>query len=196
MSLKRQAKVMTPAMEQSVLMHLEGSRYPTHYKVRFLLSIKAGLRAVEIASLTWSMITDASGDISTEIALVDDASKGNGGRIVPLNKDLKAALVELQIERGDKAQPNNPVVYSERGLRMTPHTVSIWFNKLYKRLGLEGCTSHSGRRTFATRTAKAIIGTGGSLKDIQELLGHASLQTTQRYIQGSETAKAKVVDLI
>jgi integrase len=56
-------------------------------------------------------------------------------------------------------------------------------------------SSHSGRRTFITRTANKIVEAGGSLRDVQELAGHTSLSTTQRYIQGDTAAKRRVVDL-
>jgi integrase/recombinase XerD len=59
-----------------------------------------------------------------------------------------------------------------------------------------GASSHSGRRTFITNAAKKIVEAGGSLRDVQELAGHASLATTQRYIQGDTEAKHKVVALI
>jgi integrase len=59
----------------------------------------------------------------------------------------------------------------------------------------DGASSHSGRRTFVTRCAKNIVAAGGSLRDVQELAGHASLATTQRYIQGDTAAKRRVVDL-
>ena len=51
------------------------------------------------------------------------------------------------------------------------------------------------RRTFITRIAKKIVEAGGSLRDVQELAGHASLSTTQRYIQGDSAAKRRVVDM-
>ena len=63
-------------------------------------------------------------------------------------------------------------------------------------LGFSGASSHSGRRTFITKAAKEIVEAGGSLRDVQELAGHASLATTQRYIQGDTEAKRKVVALI
>jgi integrase len=63
-------------------------------------------------------------------------------------------------------------------------------------LGMQGCSSHSGRRTFITRAARKISEAGGSLRDIQQLAGHASLQTTARYIEGDAEAKRKVVALI
>jgi integrase len=64
-----------------------------------------------------------------------------------------------------------------------------------EKLGLDGASSHSGRRTFVTRCAKNIVAAGGSLRDVQELAGHTSLATTQRYIQGDTAAKRRVVDL-
>ena len=70
------------------------------------------------------------------------------------------------------------------------------FSSWYKKLGLIGCSSHSGRRTFITETAKKISLVNGSLKDIQMMVGHSSLQTTQRYIESDSEAQRKVVNLI
>jgi integrase len=72
----------------------------------------------------------------------------------------------------------------------------VWFHRLYADLGFTGASSHSGRRTFITRAAKKIVEAGGSLRDVQELAGHSSLATTQRYIQGDTDAKRKVVGMI
>ncbi|MBF0383456.1 MAG: site-specific integrase [Magnetococcales bacterium] len=196
MGLSKQAKIMSQTMEKMVLRHLEDSRQPARDKVMFLLSHKAGLRAKEIAAITWAMVIDANGNIGKEIRLENIAAKGNSGRVIPLNAELMAALVALHMDRGDMAQPQNTIVHSERGLRMSAPTVTNWFHKLYKKLGLQGCSSHSGRRTFATRAAKAIVGAGGSLRDVQQLLGHSSLATTQRYLDGSENAKQRVVDMV
>jgi integrase/recombinase XerD len=73
--------------------------------------------------------------------------------------------------------------------------LQFWFHRLYQSLGFAGASSHSGRRTFVTRCAKKIVEAGGSLRDVQELAGHASLATTQRYIQGDTAAKRRVFDL-
>ncbi len=79
---------------------------------------------------------------------------------------------------------------------MSAGSVTVWFHRLYNDLGLIGCSSHSGRRTFITRAARRIVEAGGSLRDIQQLAGHANLGTTQRYIEGSSDAKRKLVNLI
>ena len=59
-----------------------------------------------------------------------------------------------------------------------------------------GCSSHSGRRTFITETSKKISTVGGSLRDVQMMVGHSSLQTTQRYIESDSESQKKVVDLL
>ncbi len=79
---------------------------------------------------------------------------------------------------------------------MSAASVAVWFHRLYSDLGLSGCSSHSGRRTFITRAAHRIVEAGGSLRDVQQLAGHANLGTTQRYIEGSTEAKRRVVALI
>ena len=61
---------------------------------------------------------------------------------------------------------------------------------------MTGCSSHSGRRTFITRAARKVCEVGGSVRDVQQFAGHASLQTTQRYIEGDTEAKRKLVQLI
>ena len=74
--------------------------------------------------------------------------------------------------------------------------LAIRFLTLYRDLGFKGASSHSGRRTFITKAAKRCIEGGGSLRDVQQLAGHSSLATTQRYIEGSSDAKRRIVDLI
>jgi integrase len=79
---------------------------------------------------------------------------------------------------------------------MTPVGIVCWFAKAYRTIGLEGCSSHSGRRTFITRAARLVHKAGGSLRDVQLLAGHRSIQTTQRYIDGDTDAQRKLVSLI
>lgn len=161
-----------------------------------LLSLKAGLRACEISQLTWSMVLDAEGDVADAILLENAATKGNkGGRKVYLHDDLREALVNLMPTRR-VTSPGTCVVHSERGKRLSANSICNWFASFYRNVGFAGCTSHSGRRTFITNAAKKIVTVGGSLRDVQELAGHASLQTTQSYIEGDTAAKQKVIQLI
>ena len=79
---------------------------------------------------------------------------------------------------------------------MTPRGVVNWFKAVYVDLGFEGCSSHSGRRTFITRSARLLAKSGGSLRDIQELAGHRALTTTERYIEGDREAQRRLVNML
>ena len=192
----KQAKILSQREIGQVLHHIKRTRYPLRGQVMFLLSIKAGLRAKEISHLTWGMVTDASGRVGEALHLPDNSSKGKSGRTIPLNKQLREALCDLYNSYPQKPGHDKYIIFSERGTKMIPCNVSHWFKKVFKALRLEGCSSHSGRRTFVTNAAKNIIGAGGSLRDVQQLAGHTSLQMTQSYIEGDSEAKRKVVQLI
>ncbi len=143
------------------------------------------------------MVTEADGRVADSIALEDRASKGRGGgRTIPMHPLLREALAALQAQRGDLAARDRPVVDSERGTGLSAASVAVWFHRLYSGIGLAGCSSHSGRRTFITRAARKIVEAGGSLRDVQQLAGHAQLGTTQGYIDGSSEAKRRVVEMI
>ena len=200
----KQAKVLSEPQIKATTQYLGTTRNSPRDSVMFLLSVKSGLRAKEIASLTWQMVTDSEGNIADAIALQNIASKGkNGGRTIPLNRELKQALEALKefaaAKRAEKGFPFDlaaNVVTSERGERLSPNSVAHWFKRLYGNLGFDGCSSHSGRRTAITRWAKNTSRVGGSLWDVQELAGHSSLSTTQRYVQGDTAAKRKLVDMV
>lgn len=200
MALGKQAKVLTSQQIQLVLSFLATTRDPERNRLILLLSIRAGLRAKEIASLTWSMVMDANGAIAECIHLEDIASKGKSGRIIPLNKQLKG---ELQLARENLLSTFSVVemralrvIQTQRSNTTSAQVVVNLFKSWYTRCGLLGCSSHSGRRTFITNAAKKISTVGGSIRDVQVLAGHSSLQTTQRYIESDSEAKRRVVELV
>ena len=200
MGIGKQAKILTKQQADIISDYLLSKRNGIRNHAIFLLSVKAGLRAKEISALKWCMILKSDGTLGEEIHLTNEASKGSGGgRAIPLNKQLRQALLNLF----DDEVKNNTVfdahkdfvVRTERRSSTTPQAVVNQFQGWYEAFGLVGCSSHSGRRTFITNTARKISTVGGSLKDIQVLAGHSSLQTTQRYIDENKDAKRRVVDL-
>lgn len=78
MALNKQAKILTSKQQELALSYLERTRYPLRNKIIFMLSYKAGLRAKEIANLSWLMVCDSEGHLSREINLINKASKGQG----------------------------------------------------------------------------------------------------------------------
>jgi integrase/recombinase XerD len=79
---------------------------------------------------------------------------------------------------------------------MRASSIVNWFAVHYRAAGLVGCSSHSGRRTFVTRAARVIHKAGGSLRDVQLLAGHRSIDMTQRYIDGDTDAQRRLVRLL
>ena len=196
MGLGKQAKTLTKGQIDAALGYLSNTRHPARNRVILLLSVKAGLRAKEIASLTWEMVTTSDGEIGNAIHLRNTASKGRtGGRVIPLNKELRAALLDLR--RSPLSERPSPfVVTTERSSRTSPQAIVNLFSRWYDELGFNGCSSHSGRRTFITNAARKIPTVGGSLRDVQALAGHSNLSTTQRYIESHAEAQRRIVELV
>jgi len=184
------AKIITANNLKKVLAELKNARE----RAMVLLSLKAGLRAVEIAYLKWGAVREDD----TVIELV--STKGGKPRTVPVNKELREALQAYRAEC-KRTTGDGDLIFTARhakpGEPLTPNAVAAWFRDLYtRRLRLTGYSSHSGRRTFATQAARKATLVGASLRDVQDMLGHASLHTTQRYLEPSSDAKRKLVDLV
>jgi integrase len=190
--LGKRAKILSDDNIRDLLAFTTLTRYLPRNQVMVLLSVKAGLRAGEIASLTWSMVTDSTGEIGTVIALEDQAAKKKNGRVIPVHPELADALTTLR----NVTEGNGLLIRSERGGPMTPASVVNWFATAYRAIGVTGCSSHSGRRTFVTRAARLVHTAGASLRDVQILAGHRSIQTTQGYIDGDTDAQRRLVALI
>ncbi len=188
----RQAKTLTQRDLMKVLKLAGRGRHGQRNRVMVLLSVKAGLRAGEIAALSWPMVCDARSRVGRVIEVRDQAAKNHRGRILPMHPEIHAELVKL----GQLAGRSGPVIRSERGGAMHADSVVNWFASLYRKAGLAGCSSHSGRRTFVTNAARLVARAGGSLRDVQQLAGHASIAMTQRYIEGDDQAKRRLVCML
>ena len=188
------AKVLAPADVRRLEARAALGRFAARDRAIVKLSFKAGLRACEIAGLNWSMVLSTDGRVGPSLFVTDGIAKNGRGRRVPVHRELRRALCLLHRLSGQPAL--GPVIQSERGGHMTSKGVVNWFAAHYRSLGLEGCSSHSGRRTFITRSARLIAKVGGSLRDVQELAGHRALTTTERYIEGDRDAQRKLVRML
>jgi integrase len=194
MGLGKQAKTLSKGQVEAVLGYLAKTRWPTRNRVIFLLSAKAGLRAKEIAGLNWRMVTDARGQIGQAIYLENTASKGQSGRVIPMNDELRTAIAAYA--KTTIIASSSFLIESERSNRISAQAIVNLFWRWYQHIGFDGCSSHSGRRTFITNTARKISTVGGSLRDVQMLAGHTNLRTTQRYIEANPEAQMKIVELV
>lgn len=189
----RQAKLLTKKQLARLLRHVNTHSDPLRSRVVILLSVKAGLRAAEIAKLEWPMVLGPTGVIGHALEIDDSIAKKNAGRRVPIHPDLRRELRLLHRRDGGH---DGPIIRSARGGALKPNSVVNWFIALFKEMGFAGCSSHSGRRTFITAAARMLPKTGGSLRDVQLLAGHSSIETTQQYIEGYTRAQQKLVSLL
>lgn len=167
MSQGKQAKILNQKQVVAVLNHLKSTRYPERNEVIFLLSIKAGLRAKEIALLTWGMVIDGSGIVNDIIQLEDKASKGKSGRTIPINTELRSSLTQQKIIY--KLVTNRPILSElEDAIRKLAAGVepieSVEKEQAKQIKAAAGFTEDNELANFLSRLR--IVGTAGSLIEI------------------------------
>jgi integrase len=200
----KQAKTFDDAQFDKFLKFIdENSTLPARDRLMAMLSFKAGLRAGEIAKIDLNAMTTVDGKIAPVISIFSNVGKKNRQREIPMHAEVRKALAEF-IKAFPKAtfvaissRPFRHAVRYGRPLpttyeRASPDAVTRYLNKLYRKAGFEGASTHSGRRTFGTKAARVANMHHCSLRDVQLLLGHARLETTERYLEPSEDS----VDLV
>ena len=105
------------------------NRYGLRDQTIFYFSVKCGLRSKEISHLKWSMVMDSDGSVGDYLNLPNSSSKGNSGRIVPLNRDLKQNLEDLlldHIQYKDFDPTTSYIVHLEQSWIFPAMVASIW----------------------------------------------------------------------
>ncbi len=194
----RQAKILTRRNIRQLLATAgRNGRCPQRDRLIVLLATMAGLRACEIARLTWGMALDADGHVARVLDVRGSIAKRGRGRRVPMHPKLRRALSDWKRQQPrERLAPDAIVLPSLRGGALKPNSIVNWFVATCRTAGLEGCSSHSGRRTFITVAARRAHWAGASLRDVQMLAGHRSIETTQGYIDGDTFAQRRLVAMI
>ncbi|UOD50381.1 tyrosine-type recombinase/integrase [Orrella daihaiensis] len=185
-----QAKTLTQSEVEQVLRYAASTRYPQRNRALLLTSLWSGMRVGEIAALKVSDVQNSDGSIKTEVRLAAAQTKGKHGRVVFLNDKLREELAAYLNTRRIK-QPTQPLFYTEKAAGWTANTLTQWFHWTYKKAGIAGASSHSGRRTFITTLASKGIG----VRVLASLAGHRSIAVTQAYIDVNDEMKRAAVQL-
>ena len=188
-----QAKTLTPAEIEKVLLHIAGKRNAQRDRVMFLLTVWAGFRVGEVAGLRISDVRNTDGSIRAEIYLAADRVKHGHAGVVYLNERLQQEL-EAYVDGRNWQDVQQALFCTLANPRkgFSANTLTQHFHYLYKGAGISGGSSHSGRRTFITTLANK----GVSVRLLASLVRHANISTTQRYIDVNDDMKRQAVELI
>lgn len=157
-----------------------------------MLSYGAGLRACEIASLRICDVIDSNGDARANVLLESWQTKGSKRQQAVLSEKLRKEITNYVKTHRCNASINSPLLVSQKGGGFSSQTIQQIFRNLYKQIGLDGASSHSGRRTMLTKLAER----GVHARVIQQIARHSSLATTQRYIDVSPHLLRNAVEML
>ena len=189
----KQAKLLTDAEFKRLTAIVNSLRYPNRNHTIVALSFYAGLRACEIAALCVGDVFDEAGGVKDTIYLNSAQTKGSDSATVLVNTKLKRKLVKFAKQYPVQVSTRTaPLLFSAKGGGFTAQTVVNLFKRLYKMAGIDGASSHSGRRQFVTQLADR----GINARLVQVLARHKHLSTTQRYIDVNESKLRGAIELI
>jgi len=188
-----QARALGAAEMEQVLEHVNAGRHAHRNRCFILLTHLAGLRVGEVASLRWLDVMNADGQIKEEVRLLPEMTKGKHARTVFISTRLRQELQQYADIYRRAAPLDCPLFYSQKGARsgFTANSLTQTIAKLYRGAGLDGATSHSGRRTFLTNLANK----GTAIHLLRTLAGHRSISTTATYLYSSPTQLKAAVEL-
>lgn len=169
------------------------SKWPERDDLIFLLSHRAGLRAAEIAKLDIDALTDAGGKIAAKLIVDKACGKYGRAREIPMHPQLADAVLRFR-----RRHPEHTFIAFKQhdpSQRMSANALTVHMWRIYKTAGFDGASSHSGRRTFVTKLARRANTFSASLRDVQLLAGHASLETTEAYVEPTEEVFSMVASL-
>ena len=189
----KQAKLLNIKEHKRLTAVINGKRYPTRNHTIVALSFYAGLRACEIASLKVKDVFNENYEVRDSIRLTSSQTKGNEAGTVLVSKRLVAQLEKFGRQYRSKLKKRDaPLLFSAKGGGFSAQTIINLFQNLYAEAGIDGASSHSGRRQFVTELADK----GINARVVQALARHKHLNTTMRYIDINENKMRNAIELV
>jgi len=174
LSPRLEKRIPSPLEETQVEVLLDApGNDPASVRTRAILELlyATGIRCAELVGLD-------VGEVDLEARMVRVLGKGRKERIVPFGTRAREALRAWLQARAGLRPKTDAVFISLRGSRLSDRSVRALFSRRVRQVALtRKCSPHTLRHSFATH----LLARGADLRAIQELLGHASLSTTQRY---------------
>ncbi len=196
-----QARTLTDKELNLLLLYINTRKHSARNRAMVLMTYYAGMRIGEVTATKISDILELDGTIKQELNLTAEQTKGRHARTVVLADKLRKELQSyLQTRFSNKElialtyseKLHKPLFVTQKREGFDANTGCYLMHSLYKGAGLYGASSHSGRRSFITNLSSKSV----PLKVLMDLVGHRSLQTTQRYIDVTQDMKRAAVELV
>jgi len=186
-----QAKTLTEREFKQLMRYALGYRHSLRNQTMILCTHWAGMRVGEVSALRYCDAIDANGAVLAEVRLAAEQTKGKYGRTIYLPERLRKALATYVASHPMRI-PTAPLFYTQKRMGFDHNTLCQLFWEMYKKAGLIGGSSHSGRRSFLTHLSTKGIG----IRVLQKLAGHRSIGVTARYIEVNDNMLRQAVELI
>jgi len=186
-----QAKILNSVELRRVLDYVATRKHSARNRAMLLLTHFAGMRVAEVASLRLNDVLNDSGTIREEVRLKPEQTKGKYARTVYLNLRMQKELAQY-IKTINASDLQKPLFYTQKRASFSPNTLAQYFLFLYRNVGLEGASSHSGRRSFLTHLANK----GTAIHILKSLAGHRNISTTAAYLYSSPDQLKAAVELV
>lgn len=178
-------------MEKAIItvkcQHING-RYRDRDAALLATSYYLGLRAKELAGLKIRDIIGSNGEVAQAINL--KITKGDKARTVYLPNVLRDTLGSFLSSIIYNKNIDGPLFKSQKGSCFSPNTLQSLLKRIYTKCSLDNCSSHTGRRSFATR----LIEEGADIKAVSSLMGHSSITMTAKYVDDNPKRLSRIVN--
>lgn len=195
------ARVLTEKELNLLLLFVKTRKHAERDRAMVLMTHLAGMRVKEVAATNIGDVLASDGSIRNEIRLTAQQTKGKHARTIVLSEKLRKELLHYLQARFNTKQLiaitatkdiNKPLFKTQKRDGFNANTLCYHFHMLYKAAGLDGASSHSGRRHFLTKLSSK----GVALRTMMELAGHRQAQTTMRYVDVTDDMKRAAVELM
>jgi len=191
MPTEGKAAVLTESEVKRVIAVQRSAKFADRNIALIYSSFGLGLRAKELSLLKISDVVDGSGNIKEVVNLTAAHTKGGKQRHVYLTNKKVVDAIRTYLDGRNLTGYDAALFLSQKGGRFTPNTMQMLFRRIYRDAGIEGASSHSGRRTFATR----LIENGADIKAVSKLMGHSSISMTAQYVEDNPERLKKLTVL-
>ena len=185
------ALINEPELAQVLAWIDANERHPLVGRVMVLLTMRAGLRPCEVAGLQVRTLLTATGELLDYVLVMPGTAKRGRQRVIPMHGELRTALQRLLAAYPQARRIAFRIDKQGRLFYRSAAAVSQWFAIVYEAAGLAGCTSTSGRHSFATELHRLCV----PALEIQRLLGHKRLSTTSIYLRPAGVSAAVIGQL-